>query len=190
MKWNIKRKDNKPLNFDGSKCFLTNWTVTDESSWTRVVFICFNQKDFASAPCLLCEMFDPRLLLTVIEVQLTLSVGDSLQHSRECPEWPAVEGLLCLMFSVTITTSYNFGGYLWFIWRGDFEISNFKKITNVHCWLWLIKSSVKSVILIQLKFTFNLWGGCLSLNFDKSLESLSSSRTLWQTRHLHRGEIE
>ena len=104
-------KDNE-FNFDGSKCFLTNWTVTDESSWTRVVFICFNQKDFASAPCLLCEMFDPRLLLTVIEVQLTLSVGDSLQHSRECPEWPAVEGLLCLMFSVTITTSYNFGGFL------------------------------------------------------------------------------
>ena len=110
-RWNIELKDNK-FNFDGSKCFLTNWTVTDESSWTRVVFICFNQKDFASAPCLLCEMFDPRLLLTVIEVQLTLSVGDSLQHSRECPEWPAVEGLLCLMFSVTITTSYNFGGYL------------------------------------------------------------------------------
>ena len=127
-RWNIKLKVNK-FNFDGSKYFLTNWTVTDESSWTRVVFICFNQKDFASAPCLLCEMFDPRLLLTVIEVQLTLSVGDSLQHSRECPEWPAVEGLLCLMFSVTITTSYNFGGYLWFIWRGDFEISNFNKIT-------------------------------------------------------------
>ena len=110
-RWNIELKDNE-FNFDGSKYFLTNWTVTDESSWTRVVFICFNQKDFASAPCLLCEMFDPRLLLTVIEVQLTLSVGDSLQHSRECPEWPAVEGLLCLMFSVTITTSYNFGGYL------------------------------------------------------------------------------
>ena len=109
-RWNIKLKVNK-FNFDGSKYFLTNWTVTDESSWTRVVFICFNQKDFASAPCLLCEMFDPRLLLTVIEVQLTLSVGDSLQHSRECPEWPAVEGLLCLMFSVTITTSYNFGGF-------------------------------------------------------------------------------
>ena len=113
--------------------------MTDESSWTLVVFICCNQKDFASAPCLLCEMFDPRLLLTVIEVQLTLSVGDSLQHSRECPEWPAVEGLLCLMFSVTITTSYNFVGYL-FIWRWDFEISNFNKITiqqmfMVDCWL-------------------------------------------------------
>ena len=130
-RWNIEMNDNE-FNFDGSKYFLTNWTVTDESSWTRVVFICFNQKDFASAPCLLCEMFDPRLLLTVIEVQLTLSVGDSLQHSRECPEWPAVEGLLCLMFSVTITTSYNFGGYLWFIWRGDFEISNFNNSTNVH----------------------------------------------------------
>ena len=143
-RWNIELKDNK-FNFDGSKCFLTNWTVTDESSWTRVVFICFNQKDFASAPCLLCEMFDPRLLLTVIEVQLTLSVGDSLQHSRECPEWPAVEGLLCLMFSVTITTSYNFVGYL-FIWRGDFEISNFNKITiqqmfMVYCYSLIISLS-------------------------------------------------
>ena len=159
--------------------------MTDESSWTRVVFICFNQKDFASAPCLLCEMFDPRLLLTVIEVQLTLSVGDSLQHSRECPEWPAVEGLLCLMFSVTITTSYNFGGYLWFIWRGDFEISNFKKITNVHCWLWLIKSSVKSVILIQLKCNFQfmrrmfkskLWRGPWVLEF---LSLLSGRLDTW-----------
>ena len=29
---------------------------------------------------------------------------------------------------------------LWrlFIWRGDFEISNFNNPINVHCWLWLI----------------------------------------------------
>ena len=43
--------------------------------------------------------------------------------------------------------------------------------------------SVNSVLLIQFK-------GCLSLNFDEGLESLSSSRTLLQTRHLYREEIE